>query len=197
MNRDVKLYEKVIVNEISKFMDKNDIADVIDISRSRFEELLRMKKLKNKNFDIEEIFENYTDNIELRNALIDFSQMRVEIKKPLLTKNATTRLLNKLDRICKNDKEKIATLEKSIINNWQDIWENKEDERISKGKIVKSIDVNDIYKDSSFGNIEKRVLSKNKMDRYIEEARREIGGSKYKQVSDTKPVCNSKQDGNI
>lgn len=177
MNRDVKLYEKVIVNEISKFMDKNDIADVIDISRSRFEELLRMKKLKNKNFDIEEIFENYTDNIELRNALIDFSQMRVEIKKPFKTKGAVTRLLNKLDKIGKTDKEKIAILEKSIINNWQDIWENKEDETFFRDKKFKSGNINDIYKNRNGlkDNIEKRVLKKNKLSEYIEKVKKKEG----------------------
>lgn len=175
MNKDVKLYEKVVVNEMSRFMTKSDISDVISISRDRYEELLKMKRNRDNDFYIEEIFRSYTKNTELMNALLDFSQMRAEIKKPFKTKGAVTRLLNKLEKISKSDDEKIAILEKSIINNWQDIWELKEDEKVERKSYQRKDTINMLYEDKNRkkGDMEKRVLGKNKLGEYLEKLKEE------------------------
>ena len=59
--------------------------------------------------------------------------MRNNIQKPFKTVNALTRLFNKLDKLSNNDDNvKIEILEKSILNNWQDIWEIKSDNNYKK-----------------------------------------------------------------
>lgn len=58
---------------------------------------------------------------EYQEALKDFILMRKQIKKPM-TDRAINILEKKLDRIARNEKEKIAILEKSIFNAWQNIF---------------------------------------------------------------------------
>jgi phage replication O-like protein O len=57
-------------------------------------------------------------------ALDDFKKMRKLIKKPM-TERAVTMLLNKLDKLADTEERKIAILEQSILNCWQDIYELK------------------------------------------------------------------------
>ena len=59
---------------------------------------------------------------EVKATLYEFIKMRKLIKKPL-TDFALTKLINKLEKITTDPQEQIALLEKSIVNNWQDIYE--------------------------------------------------------------------------
>jgi hypothetical protein len=67
-------------------------------------------------------------NDEVKETIIEFVKMRKLIKKPM-TDFALKKLLNKLAKISSNPQTQIAVLEKSILNNWQDIYEPKEDEK--------------------------------------------------------------------
>ncbi len=54
--------------------------------------------------------------------------MRISIKaKP--TERAMKMLLNKLDKMTQSDDEKILILENSIMNNWKDVYELKNQQR--------------------------------------------------------------------
>lgn len=61
-------------------------------------------------------------------TLKEFEQMRNKIKKPL-TKNALTRLINKLENLSSDDETKIKILEQSIDHCWQDIYELKTEQK--------------------------------------------------------------------
>lgn len=63
-------------------------------------------------------------NEEVKATLYEFIKMRKLIKKPL-TDFALKKLINKLQKITTDPQEQIAVLEKSIVNNWQDIYEQK------------------------------------------------------------------------
>lgn len=67
-------------------------------------------------------------NDEVKGTIIEFVKMRKLIKKPM-TDFALKKLLNKLAKISSNPQTQISVLEKSILNNWQDIYEPKEDEK--------------------------------------------------------------------
>lgn len=67
-------------------------------------------------------------NDEVKETIIEFVKMRKLIKKPM-TDFALKKLLNKLAKISSNPQVQISVLEKSILNNWQDIYEPKEDEK--------------------------------------------------------------------
>ena len=68
---------------------------------------------------------------EVKATVYEFIKMRKLIKKPL-TDFALKRLLNKLGKFATDPQTQIAILEKSIMNNWQDIYEPKEEKTAQK-----------------------------------------------------------------
>lgn len=77
------------------------------------------------------LIEGYTDNAELQDALMEFAKMRKMIKKPL-TQRAMELLFNKLDKMATDDDTKVEILNQSIMNNWQGVFELKENKRQNK-----------------------------------------------------------------
>lgn len=65
---------------------------------------------------------------EVKNTLYEFIKMRKLIKKPL-TDFALSKLINKLFKISLDPRVQIEVLEKSILNNWQDIFPPKEEKQ--------------------------------------------------------------------
>lgn len=80
----------------------------------------RIEEINNKR-----IFEEYTSNPLLLEALNAFYEFRNKIKKTM-TDRAITLFLNKLDDVAKDDNTKIAIIDQSILNNWQGIYPIKE-----------------------------------------------------------------------
>ena len=72
------------------------------------------------------IAESFTDE-SLRSSFNDFLAMRVNIKKPISTSGALTRMINRVKKLSDGD-ESLADkiLDQSIRNNWQDIYPLKE-----------------------------------------------------------------------
>ena len=68
---------------------------------------------------------------EVKATLYEFIKMRKLIKKPM-TDFALTKLINKLETFTKDPKAQVAILEKSIVNNWQDIYEPKAEQQRSQ-----------------------------------------------------------------
>lgn len=93
---------------------------------------IRTKEQKNdKNKDIKDnktssdaIVSSYTQNKQLETAIIDFLQMRKSIKAKM-TDRALELMLSKLDKLGKDDAEKIQILEQSTMNSWKGIFELK------------------------------------------------------------------------
>jgi len=77
---------------------------------------------KNKKLNIKDLIYQYTDDIELREALQDFAEMRKAIKKPISTERAWKILLNKLNGLAPDITGKIAILNQSIEHNWQSVY---------------------------------------------------------------------------
>ena len=72
------------------------------------------------------IAESFTGE-SLRSSFNDFLAMRVNIKKPISTSGALTRMINRVKKLSDGD-ESLADkiLDQSIRNNWQDIYPLKE-----------------------------------------------------------------------
>lgn len=87
-------------------------------------EYIKKEKKKKSNFD--KTIENYTDNEELREAILEFIKFRKGIKS-ILTDRALTLLLRNLDKFAKNDNEKIEIINQSILNGWKGIFPLKID----------------------------------------------------------------------
>lgn len=85
--------------------------------------LKNVKKVKNVKNVRNNIYIGVPD--ELKDAFMDFAEMRKKIKKPITTVNTVTRILNKLDKLATSTEEKIAILEQSVFHCWQDVYELK------------------------------------------------------------------------
>lgn len=76
-----------------------------------------------KKRDIKKGGESPTPSLDT--ALDEFKDMRKMIKKPL-TSEALKRIVAKLDKLWKNDMEKVAILNQSVDHCWQDVYPLKE-----------------------------------------------------------------------
>lgn len=77
--------------------------------------------------------EAYTEDKEIQEALIDFYDMRKNIKKPISTPRATKTLLNKLDKLSNGDKDyKIELINEAVLRNWQSFYKPKEQQEQNK-----------------------------------------------------------------
>lgn len=107
-------------------------------------------------------FEEYDFTPDVKQALMDFFEMRKTIKKPM-TKKATTLLVNNLKGISDDPETQIKLLEQSILNNWQTIYPLKSDKwndnnvkpSYSKGKEVKKDFTEREY---NYDELEKKLL---------------------------------------
>jgi len=68
--------------------------------------------------------DNIKDKGIFASTLDDFIKMRKLIKKPM-TDRAIKMLITKLDKLADTEESKIAILEQSILNSWQDVYELK------------------------------------------------------------------------
>lgn len=90
--------------------------------------------LKEKKRKEEKRREDFFTNDSLNDAFNSFLEMRTSIKKPM-TPRAIEMMISKLDTIAKNDEEKIAILNESVMNSWQGIFplKNLPKENINHG----------------------------------------------------------------
>lgn len=108
---------------------------------------------------------------EVKATLYEFIKMRKLIKKPL-TDFALTRLINKLEKMASDPQTQVAILEKSILNNWQDIFPLKDEKQNTapQGNVaplfdtVGEIDADDVLKCYK-GNV---MLSENQISDLLE-----------------------------
>ena len=100
----------------------------IELDKDIEKEKDKKKKKKPANADFTSLISSYTSNENLIETLNAFVEMRISIKaKP--TERAMKMLLNKLDKMTQSDDEKILILENSIMNNWKDVYELKNQQR--------------------------------------------------------------------
>lgn len=71
-------------------------------------------------------------NLGIRNALIDFAEMRAKRKKPISTQRTLTLLLSRLNELSGgSSKAKLAIIDKAILNGWLSFYPLDGDERLS------------------------------------------------------------------
>ena len=92
------------------------------------------KKKESTRAGYDEIIANYTENGELRSALVEFVKMRKMMKKPLTNKALSLLLTSKkgLDGLASNDAEKIDVVQQSIMRGWMGFFPLK-DREANKG----------------------------------------------------------------
>ena len=83
------------------------------------------KEKEKKVSSLDEIINNYTSNLDLKETLQDFLKMR-KAQKKVMTDRALKTLLNKLDTLATTDEEKIERLEESICNCWLTVYPKKD-----------------------------------------------------------------------
>ena len=93
----------------------------IDIEEDIKKEIYKEKKKESYNL----LIDTYTQNNDLKEAILEFIKMRKLIKKPL-TDKALKLTINKLDKLTQTDTEKIHILEQSIESCWQGLYPIKD-----------------------------------------------------------------------
>lgn len=188
-NEVIVKYNEILESILIKYLFVEDIDEILYIATKRYEEIEKLNNSKNcddknicndrknnkkiKSID-SSIFEkeiySYTKNEELIKAMTDFWDMRNNMQKHFKTVNALTRLFNKLDKLSNNDDNiKISILEKSIINNWQDIWELKSDSSYKKtdeGQKRKNYCENVNTPTMTGQELEDTILANNDLDKF-------------------------------
>ena len=91
------------------------------------------EKPLNSSNKVTKMFDDYSENTDLRQALRDYSIMRNKIKAPL-TDRAVTLLLNKLNELASTDESKIKLLENATLGNWKSVYPLKEEKQQQKQK---------------------------------------------------------------
>ena len=84
-------------------------------------ELGKDKEKKERKTSFDDAIDKYTSNDELKETIIDFIKMRKLIKAPM-TDRALKGIFKELDKLGRNDEEKIAILEQSIERSWRGVF---------------------------------------------------------------------------
>lgn len=110
--------------QLNKQLNNDCTFDCTSIKRITTEE--NIKNNKPPKGGLGEMIDEYTDNEELRETLWDFAENRRKTKNPL-TEVALKRIFGKLDKLSEpyraKDRYKIESLDRSIANNWKDVFE--------------------------------------------------------------------------
>ena len=113
--------KKLIQGECTNVQQMHDKSTPeIEIEKEKEIEIEKNNKKKKKS-EFDDLIENYTENLELRETLYEFIKMRKTIKSTM-TSNALKLMLNKLDKLSEVDAEKIEILNNSIMNCWKGIF---------------------------------------------------------------------------
>lgn len=130
---------------------------------------------KEKETSLDKIIKEYTGNEELVQALKDFIKMRKAIKSPV-TDRALKGILNKLDQLSDDDKNKIGILEQSIMNTWKGVFPLKEQNKFSTNSVNNSINKskNNIQVKTRFHNINEtfRNYEPDELERLLRESQK-------------------------
>lgn len=111
------------------------LTDTVTEHKQECKELKNDKNVKNdKENDITNVISQkkayYPDDELLNEAFKEFVAMRNKIKKPLSTKQALTRMMNKLGKLSGGDNDlAVKILNQSVDHCWQDVYALKDDKQ--------------------------------------------------------------------
>lgn len=119
--REIYEGEQNSVEGVHKILDTptQKISDQID-SSTKDSSTKEPKERKKPAETYDSIIDSYTENGELRSALVEFVKMRKMMKKPLTNRALSLLLTSKkgLDGLASNDTEKIDIVQQSIMRGW-------------------------------------------------------------------------------
>lgn len=104
--------------------NNSDDSLIADESKKERKKVPAKKKEKpkreiTKTFD--DILDYYTNNQDIKDALVEFIKMRQRIRRPL-TNRALTLNLEKLNDLASDDSEKLKIVHQTIMNSWQSFY---------------------------------------------------------------------------
>ena len=132
--------------------------------KSNTDESSTNKKKERKRAGYDEIIADYTENGELRSALVEFVKMRKMMKKPPTNKALSLLLTSKngLDGLASNDAEKIDIVQQSIMRGWLGFFPLKDMEakrgtvsRETTGGFDKKVDADYYYQSTGDEEVDK------------------------------------------
>lgn len=113
-----------IINSINENISPLPVSDILE-RLSALEAKKERKTINKKDTEKEKPVNQYFDNVELNKAFLEYLEMRVRIKKPA-TERAIELAIKKLNNLApENDINKILILEQSTLNNYQDLYNLK------------------------------------------------------------------------
>ena len=121
INEKIDTYQQKDCDPINEKID-TPINEIIEDNNTRINNTSSNKKKINKKEKVE--IESVYKSKEFKKAFYDFVDMRKSIKKPA-TNKAIEMIIIKLEKV-NNEEQAIKMLERSIINNWQDVYEIQE-----------------------------------------------------------------------
>lgn len=119
--------ENLAVENVGQLNTKEANTDKSNTDKSNTDN----KRKEGKRAGYGEIIDGYTENGELRSALVEFVKMRKMMKKPLTDKALSLLLTSKkgLDGLASTDAEKIDIVNQTIMHSWQGFFPLKDDGR--------------------------------------------------------------------
>lgn len=100
----------------------------------------RKKDTSHTSYD--SIIDGFTNNAELKTAIVEFVKMRKLAKKPM-TDRALSLLLRRLQTLSTDESEQIEIINQSIVGNWQSVYPLKDSK--TGAKTEKTTDLDDIF----------------------------------------------------
>ena len=100
----------------------------INNTNNNLNSIFNNKEKKHKNTiaqDLEKAVNEYTTNEELRQALMEFIQMRKDLKSPIKTLNGFRRLLGTLNKLATKAEDKIKIVNQTLDHEWKSFYELK------------------------------------------------------------------------
>ena len=112
--------ENVLQLSTKELSTKESSTKESSTEESSTEESSTDKKKERKRTGYDEIISGYTENGELRSALVEFVKMRKMMRKPLTDRGLSLLLTGKrgLDGLASDDAEKIDVVQQSIMRGW-------------------------------------------------------------------------------
>lgn len=124
-------YNNKINNKTIKYIKSKDISELAKITTDRY----KKESVSLYQSCINDINDT-TENNELREILKEYLDKRLKMKSKSFSKNCWKTILNKLNALANNDKDRIALVKQSIDKNWASFFEIKDDNYSNKNKDV-------------------------------------------------------------
>ena len=129
INKKIDRYQQKDCDPINEKID-TPINEKIEDNNTRYNNTrynnkkINKKEKKTKKESTELIIKSIYESEEFKETFDEFIDMRKTIKKPA-TNKAIEMIITKLEKV-NNEEQAIKMLERSIINNWQDVYEIQE-----------------------------------------------------------------------